>query len=110
MEPVNPVSLGAGSRFTLGRRLGEGGFGVVYEAVDAAGARVAIKLLRRDDPAAIYRFKREFRALADLAHRNLARLYELATEDGHWYVTMELIDGVDFLHHVTGAPRPPSPR
>ncbi len=40
--------------------------------------------------------KREFRAVSDLAHPNLAHVYELACEDGLWFFAMELIEGVDF--------------
>jgi serine/threonine protein kinase/tetratricopeptide (TPR) repeat protein len=90
-------------RFTRLRRLGEGGFGVVHEAIDrSTGSRVALKTLTRLDGGALYRFKQEFRALADVAHDNLVRLGELRFEGGEWFFTMELIDGVDWLTYVRG--------
>jgi len=49
----------------IARKLGSGGFGVVYEAHDRErGERVAPKVLRDVDPDALYRFKKEFRTLA----------------------------------------------
>ncbi|WP_437553519.1 protein kinase [Sorangium sp. So ce367] len=83
--------------YRLLRRLGAGGMGVVYEAVDAArGRRFALKTLRRLDPKTLYRFKNEFRRAADLSHPNLIQLYELTAEKDRWFFTMELIDGSDF--------------
>ena len=54
----------------------------------------------RIEPRALYRFKREFRLLADLADPNLASLHELFASDDRWFFTMELVDGVDFLTFV----------
>jgi len=75
--------------------------GVVYEAIDRdRNARVALKTLKRLDASAMTRFKREFRALADIAHPNLVSLYELVADDSDMFFTMELVDGVDFLRWV----------
>jgi hypothetical protein len=67
--------------------------------------------MHRADPSALYRFKREFRALAGVTHPNLVALHELVATGGGWYFTMELVDGVDFLTHVRGGPdaRPEPP-
>ncbi|MDB4983668.1 MAG: hypothetical protein JWM82_4420, partial [Myxococcales bacterium] len=82
------------ARFTVESRLGAGGFGVVYRARDAVrGRAVALKILRARDAAGIVRFKREFRALADLSHPNLVRLHELFVEDERVFFTMELCEG-----------------
>jgi eukaryotic-like serine/threonine-protein kinase len=99
-DSSGPASF-AGGRFGIESRLGEGGMGVVYRAYDRElDARVAIKTLRKLDAGAIYRFKREFRALADISHRNLVSLHELVSDDQAWFFTMELVDGVDFLTWV----------
>ena len=94
-------------RFEIQRRLGAGGFGVVYQAYDhERGSPVALKALRDGNVEALFRLKREFRALADIAHPNLVRLHELLARDDQWFFTMELIDGVSFLQYVRGAPFP----
>ena len=72
--------------------------GVVYEAIDTErGHPVALKTLLRASPSAIYRFKQEFRALADVSHANLVSLFELVKHNELWFFTMELVPGVPFL-------------
>ena len=88
-------------RYTINRRIGVGGMGVVYDVFDKdRGERVALKTLIYADPGAIYRLKHEFRALADVSHPNLVSLYELAAVRDDWFITMELVDGVHFLDYV----------
>jgi serine/threonine protein kinase/tetratricopeptide (TPR) repeat protein len=89
------------SRFTLLRRLGTGGMGVVYEAHDRYKDRiVALKTLTLAEASHVYRFKREFRTLADVSHPNLVTLYELMSDGDDWFFTMELINGVTFINYV----------
>ncbi|MGA7990266.1 MAG: protein kinase [Thermoanaerobaculia bacterium] len=96
-------------RFAIQRCLGAGSFGTVYEAFDRErGAPVALKVLKQADPAAIYRFKKEFRALTGLTHPNLVELHELMNDGDRWFFTMELVDGVPFLASLRGDPRPPA--
>jgi len=88
-------------RFEIVKRLGEGGMGVVYEAIDQENqSRVALKSLSRLDPSGIYRIKREFRALAHIAHPNLVGLHELFSSNGQWFFTMDLVEGNDFCQYV----------
>ncbi len=90
--------VAAPERFEVRRRLGEGAFGEVFEAWDTERqSDVALKRLHRLHPTAIYRFKREFRALADVTHPNLVQLYELLSEGSDWFFTMELVRGTPLL-------------
>ncbi len=99
-EELTPGTVLA-PRFEIERRIGAGGAGVVYRARDQkAGVSVALKMLHLRDPDAIYWLKDEFRALADLVHPNLIQLHELFHEGGHWFFTMELVDGVAWNEHV----------
>ena len=100
-------------RFVIHRKLGAGGMGVVYEAVDRErGAAVALKTLQQASPTGVSRFKREFRALADVIHPNLVSLYELFADENEIFFTMELVQGAHFSHFVRptveGAPLEPS--
>jgi eukaryotic-like serine/threonine-protein kinase len=100
---ANPDWTGT-HRYSVVRKVGAGGMGVVYEALDRDTHRpVALKTLLRFDPNSIYLFKQEFRTLADVHHRNLVRLHELVQpEAGPLFFTMELVEGTDFLDYVCG--------
>ena len=90
-------------RFEIVRRLGMGGMGAVFEAVDRErGRNVALKVLTVENPEALMRFKREFRSLQSVHHPNLVSLGELFAEGDTWFFTMELVRGVD-LRQPTSA-------
>ncbi len=88
--------------------LGEGGMGVVYlgERVDVQ-RKVAVKLLRDAwlSPARRARFTTEQRALAQLDHPNVARLYDAGTlANGTPWFVMEYVEGAP-LHRYCEANR-----
>jgi serine/threonine protein kinase len=104
MQPIGtgePLEFRGTDRFRIERKLGAGGMGVVYQARDLErNTTVALKTLRQLDANSVYRFKKEFRALADLEHKNLVRLGELFCEGSQWFFTMELVEGQNFLTFV----------
>lgn len=88
-------------RFVLEKRLGGGGFGTVYRALDhELGGRVALKVMSGQKARDLFLFKQEFRGLAELRHPNLIRLHELHQAGDLWFFTMELVDGVPFDRFV----------
>ena len=87
--------------FRLLRELGRGGMGAVFEAVHLVrGHRVALKTLPTLDGSRLHRFKREFRSLTHVNHPNLIGLHSLESDGSHWFLTMDLIEGTDFLSYV----------
>jgi eukaryotic-like serine/threonine-protein kinase len=95
----DPSTTLANGRFEIRGTLGSGGAGIVYRVHDQQLQReVALKLLKQASGRDLFRFKREFRTLADIVHPNLVALHELhATPRGDWYITMELVEGVSFI-------------
>jgi hypothetical protein len=83
--------------------------GVVYQVYDRDRDEVvALKRLVADDPSAAYRFKKEFRTLADVVHPNLVNLYELVVQEDQCFFTMELVEGVPILQHIRSEDKSPS--
>src|SRR5215213_6401854 len=95
------LSKAVEERFEIGRRLGAGSFGIVYEAFDRYRNRtVALKILEAVSADNVARFKREFRYLAEVRHPNLASMYELVVAGSQWILVMELIQGTELLEHL----------
>jgi tetratricopeptide (TPR) repeat protein/predicted Ser/Thr protein kinase len=93
-------------RYTLVRRLGAGGMGVVWLAHDPElDRRVALKVLRGDVPTTDDQLRREARAMASLSHPNVVRVYDVASSDGHVFVTMEYIEGTTLRGWLAEQPR-----
>ena len=82
-------------RYRIGRKIGSGGMGTVYEARDERLERVvAIKVLTRGvDDAGRASFLREARASAALNHPNIVVLHDAREDDGYAYLVMEFVDG-----------------
>jgi eukaryotic-like serine/threonine-protein kinase len=108
---VSEEEFGGTDRFEIVRRLGAGGMGVVYEAIDRQRrVPVALKMLTSIGGQDLLQFKREFRALQDVQHPNLISLGELYEHHGQWFFTMELLRGVEIVAYVRPAHVAEEPR
>jgi serine/threonine-protein kinase len=97
MAPSDPSQL-AGTPYRLGRKLGEGASGTVYEAEHVElERRLAVKILGPEHAAshgALERFRHEARAAANLSHPNIVQLYDFGKSlDGRAFLAMELCTG-----------------
>jgi tetratricopeptide (TPR) repeat protein len=88
----------AESRYEILDEIGRGAMGVVFKARDKnLGRVVALKRLPdnlRDHPAAVTLFRREAQAAAALNHRNIVTLFDAGEENGSYFITMELLEGM----------------
>jgi serine/threonine protein kinase len=82
------------NRFLIERRIGSGGFGVVYEAWDGRLERaVAVKAIESRGAQCCRRVLREAQAAARLNHPGIVTLYEMGEEDGNALLVTELVEG-----------------
>ncbi len=84
-------------RYSIERRLGRGGMGVVYRALQLDVRRkVVIKILAPDwvgDPEALARFEREASGLSSLQHPNIVTILDFGNVEGRAFIVMELVEG-----------------
>ncbi len=96
-------------RYQIVRLLGEGGMGSVYEADDIELERkVAIKLIRPDlaaNPEVLQRFKRELVMARKVTHENVVRIFDLGTDQGLKFITMEFVEGRDLKSYIVDGPQ-----
>jgi eukaryotic-like serine/threonine-protein kinase len=92
------------SHYKILGRLGKGGMGDIYKAVqDPLNRIVALKVLSpqfgRDDEFA-KRFEIEAKAISLLQHQNIVSIYEYGEEDGYRYFAMQFVDGMDLSKYI----------
>ncbi len=92
-------------RYKLAEKLGQGGMGAVYRAIDMAdGREVAIKLLSPNyaaRPESLKRFLKEARMLAEVNSPHVTNFLELNEDDGLHYLAIEFVRGVNAHEYVS---------
>ncbi|MFV8752554.1 tetratricopeptide repeat protein [Nannocystaceae bacterium ST9] len=96
-------------RFSILRKLGEGGMGIVYAGYDdELDRKVAIKLLRGKAKGNLdsrrSRMLREAQGLARLSHPNVVQVYEIGEHEQGSFIAMEYVDGTTLKDWI-GSPR-----
>ncbi|MEX1230572.1 MAG: protein kinase [Planctomycetaceae bacterium] len=90
-------------KYEIKKKIGAGGMGAVYLAVDVELNRtVALKILPREkaqNPTLVKRFKAEGQAAALLRHENIVTVYEAGEADGYLYLALEYVEGTD-VHNL----------
>ncbi len=98
--------------FEIRRRLGRGGMGIVYEALQVKPRRlVALKVVRGGadaDPEELRRFRDEAESAARLQHPNIAQIFEVGEHNGLPWFSMELCGAGSLDHYLLGGPLTPA--
>ncbi len=93
-------------RYTIEKKLGEGGMGEVYLAFDNSLERfVALKILSEafsQDADRVQRLKQEAKAASALNHPNILTIYEIGTTDNIEFIAMEFVEGKTLREVIEG--------
>ena len=96
--PAGTTGFIAEERYEILEEIGRGGMGIVYKARDRRlGRIIALKRMPenlRDHPGAVQLFLGEAQAAARMNHPNIVTLYDADQENGHFFITMELLEGL----------------
>ncbi|MBM80637.1 MAG: hypothetical protein CMJ78_08600 [Planctomycetaceae bacterium] len=102
-DPTSAKGIKLG-HFEIHERIGMGGMGAVFRAIDLRLQRVvALKVLARDqshDLASVERFRNEGQAAAKLDHDNIARVFYIGEDQGLHFIAFEFITGNNILNLI----------
>jgi len=93
-----------GNRYSILSEIGSGGMARVYKAQDRYLQRhVAVKILKEEckhDVDFLKRFEKEAQAAASLTHPNIVQIYDVGTDNGNYYIVMELVEGITLKEYI----------
>lgn len=91
-------------RYEIIDEIGRGGMAIVYRIMDhTLHKQAALKMIKnslQQDESYLKRFIREAQAAAKLSHPNIVDVYDVDQDRGHWFIVMELIEGMTLKQYI----------